>query len=154
MEEHTLQQHLESQFYEDAKRAWEEARLQQIIKGANKYPEPLNPLSWTYGQLVEHGMQENVDQMHYYQCMRVKREHDVDLMKRVVKELEFAVNSYELRGEVEKRLCYVLIALNEIYPEVEQQKEEDKMANELENFVSSLSEKELEVLKQQLGEKK
>lgn len=58
-------QHLEHPFYKDANVYREEVRKEQIIKGAHKYPEPFNPNSWTAKELLQHAMQENVDQAHY-----------------------------------------------------------------------------------------
>jgi len=51
--------------YQKAREHFQRVHMAQIEKGAAKYPEPLNPASWTADQLVEHAMQENVDQMHY-----------------------------------------------------------------------------------------
>lgn len=57
--------HLDSRFYKEAKNYRDLVTIEQILKGAEKYKEPLNPRSWTVKQLVEHAMQENVDQGHY-----------------------------------------------------------------------------------------
>lgn len=65
MNKENTKKHLNHPFYEDANSYRESVRLDQILKGAEKYPEPFNPKSWTSKQLVEHAMQENVDQAHY-----------------------------------------------------------------------------------------
>lgn len=57
--------HLEHPFYGDANKYREDVRREQILKGAAKYPEPFNPKSWTAKELLQHAMQENVDQAHY-----------------------------------------------------------------------------------------
>lgn len=57
--------HLSHQFYRDAHNYREQVRREQILKGAAKYPEPFNPDSWTAQELLQHAMQENVDQGHY-----------------------------------------------------------------------------------------
>jgi hypothetical protein len=60
--------------YVRAKEMWENIRLRQIQKGAEKYPEPLNPASWSVVDLIEHGIMENVDQLHYYIALLEKVE--------------------------------------------------------------------------------
>lgn len=59
------EKHLNHPFYEKAEIVRQTVRLGQIKKGAEKYPEPFNPDSWTAQELLEHAMQENVDQAHY-----------------------------------------------------------------------------------------
>lgn len=59
------QLHLDHPFYKRAQHYREIERYEQIIKGAHKYKEPFNPMSWTPRQLLQHAMQENVDQGHY-----------------------------------------------------------------------------------------
>jgi len=66
--------------YKTAREQWLRVHFEQIAKGAAKYPEPLNPESWTQLQLIEHAMQENIDQFHYLcaarekELLRVRRE--------------------------------------------------------------------------------
>jgi len=57
--------HLNSPFYRECDDYREVQRLGQIKKGADKYPEPFNPNSWSGEELLAHAMQENVDQAHY-----------------------------------------------------------------------------------------
>lgn len=59
------QRHLNHPFYKDANEYREHKRIGQILKGAHKYPEPFTTSSWTSEQIIEHAMQENVDQAHY-----------------------------------------------------------------------------------------
>jgi hypothetical protein len=75
-----LHTHLSNPLYKEANFNWQRTQLQQIIKGAEKYNEPLNPASWTGAQLIEHAMQENIDQAHYLTAIGEK-----------VKELEKAL---------------------------------------------------------------
>jgi hypothetical protein len=75
-----LHTHLSNPLYKEANFNWQRTQLQQIIKGAEKYNEPLNPASWTGQQLIEHAMQENIDQAHYLTALGEK-----------VKELEKAL---------------------------------------------------------------
>jgi hypothetical protein len=90
-----LKNHLNHPLYIDAQNFWNDVQRQQIIKGMEKYPEPLNPQSWTFEQLIEHAMQENVDQAHYLTALREKsREQD----KRI-RELDNLVETLERRNE-------------------------------------------------------
>lgn len=57
--------HLEHDFYRQSHNYREEVRKQQILKGAEKYPEPFTPDSWSDRELIDHTMMENVDQGHY-----------------------------------------------------------------------------------------
>lgn len=63
--EESLQRHLDHQFYKNADEYRDQVRIGQIIKGSEKYNEPFTPSSWSAMQLLEHAMQENVDQAHY-----------------------------------------------------------------------------------------
>ncbi|QGF21765.1 hypothetical protein Sam46_gp66 [Bacillus phage vB_BcM_Sam46] len=57
--------HLLHPFYQRANEYREEERRNQIVKGSEKYPTPFEPMEWTPKQLLQHAMQENVDQAHY-----------------------------------------------------------------------------------------
>lgn len=83
MSEEKLQQHLAHPFYEQSKKFWEAVRIGQIHKGAEKYPEPFTPSSWTNEQLVIHAVMENVDQLHYIVGMKERMEEQ----ERTIKEL-------------------------------------------------------------------
>jgi hypothetical protein len=72
-EENTLDE-IKHHLYRSARRLWQIIQLQQIEKGEAKYPEPLTPSSWTFKELVEHAVQENVDQMHYLMAIQIKCE--------------------------------------------------------------------------------
>lgn len=80
-----LRHHLTHPLYKAANFAWQRTQIQQIVKGAEKYPEPLNPASWTAKQLVEHALQENVDQVHYLVSLGEKVE---ELESKLQKETE------------------------------------------------------------------
>jgi hypothetical protein len=54
-----------SLIYDRAKELWANVQREQIEKGMEKYGTPLNPDDWTNEQLLNHAVQENVDQMHY-----------------------------------------------------------------------------------------
>lgn len=83
-----IEKHLKNPLYKDANFAWQRTQVQQIIKGAEKYPEPLNPFSWTPAQLIEHAMQENVDQAHYLSATLEQ-----------IKEMELWINKYKSDAE-------------------------------------------------------
>jgi hypothetical protein len=59
------EKHLNHPFYAEANQYRETVRREQVLKGAHKYPEPFNPFSWSPKELLQHAMQENVDQGHY-----------------------------------------------------------------------------------------
>ncbi|SMQ75914.1 hypothetical protein SAMN05444673_2564 [Bacillus sp. OV166] len=59
------QKHLNHPFYQDANQYREKVRVGQIVKGSKKYPEPFTTASWSNEEIIEHAMQENVDQTHY-----------------------------------------------------------------------------------------
>lgn len=59
-------------FYEKALKTFQRVQKSQINKGLDKYPEPLNPDSWTTIELIEHALQENIDQLHYLTAMLEK----------------------------------------------------------------------------------
>ena len=75
-----LAKHLNHPFYAEASNYREHIRLGQIMKGAEKYPEPYNPDNYTAKEQIEHFMQENVDQAHYayglyVTCMKLMEEN-------------------------------------------------------------------------------
>jgi len=60
--------------YKDAHERFLRAEEQQNIKAAAKYPEPLNPASWSAEQLADHAAQEAVDMLRYIEALKVKCE--------------------------------------------------------------------------------
>jgi hypothetical protein len=48
-------------FYSRVHTSFTQTQQEQIKKGAEKYPEPFNPHSWTPKELLQHGLQEAVD---------------------------------------------------------------------------------------------
>ena len=52
-------------FYKKARDLWMETQINQIIKGLQKYNEPLTPKRHTAKQLLNHAMEESVDLTHY-----------------------------------------------------------------------------------------
>lgn len=84
--------HLDSRFYKEAENYRECVRVDQILKGAEKYPEPLNPRSWSVQQLVEHATQENVDQFHYIYALgelnKAETKERDDKLDKIIKALE------------------------------------------------------------------
>ncbi|UVI31194.1 hypothetical protein [Paenibacillus spongiae] len=66
---------------------FQEVQKQQIEKGRQKYPEPLNPASWTELELIDHAMQEAVDQVHYLTALRIKvLERQAEMIEMIAKE--------------------------------------------------------------------
>jgi hypothetical protein len=52
-------------FYKKARDLWLETQVNQILKGLQKYHEPLTPKKHTAKQLLTHAMEESVDLTHY-----------------------------------------------------------------------------------------
>lgn len=91
-----LAKHRANPFYEDVLSFWLGIRDGQIKKGAEKYPEPFNPDSWSVEELAVHAMQENVDQAVYITGMRDrlrKQQQHIRNLEDRVKELEDAERS-------------------------------------------------------------
>lgn len=58
--------------YKSAHDRFMRAEEQQNIKAAAKYPEPLNPASWSAEELGDHYAQESVDQGRYVEALVAK----------------------------------------------------------------------------------
>jgi hypothetical protein len=54
-----------------------EAQRKQVAYGIDKYPEPLNPNTWTISETVEHIMDESIDRLHYLIMLRIKLEQHI-----------------------------------------------------------------------------
>lgn len=67
-----LNEQNEHPLYRDAHDRFLRAEAEQNIKAAAKYPEPLNPASWTAEQLGDHFAQESVDQGRYVEALVAK----------------------------------------------------------------------------------
>jgi lipopolysaccharide biosynthesis regulator YciM len=79
------EKHLNSPFYKTVKEKVEHFALQQILKGAETYPEPFNPDSWTEEQLYEHTMQELADAQNYSTGMldrMVKQRQEIERLNK------------------------------------------------------------------------
>lgn len=62
--------HKANPLYGEAKALFERVQARQIAKGAEKYPEPLKAASWSLPQLIDHAMEEVVDQVHYITAIK------------------------------------------------------------------------------------
>jgi hypothetical protein len=89
------QKHFNHPFYIDARKIWTNHQWAQIEKGAVKYPEPFTPSSWTNEQLVEHAIQENVDQLHYIVGMKERMEEQ----EQRIKDLENQIKAVEKNAD-------------------------------------------------------
>jgi hypothetical protein len=104
-----LEDQLNHPLYKRAKEIWERIRFRQIKKASEKYPEPLNHRSWSAIQLVEHGIMENVDQLHYYICLLEKIE---DMESRIA-DLTSRSEKAEKRAEEAEKKCRDILAMGE-----------------------------------------
>lgn len=62
----------EQPLYDEARSYFAEVQEGQIEKGRKKYPADLNEDNWTALDLIDHAMQEAVDQIHYLTALRRK----------------------------------------------------------------------------------
>lgn len=62
----------EQPLYDEARSYFAEVQGGQIEKGREKYPADLNEDDWTALDLIDHAMQEAVDQIHYLTALRRK----------------------------------------------------------------------------------
>ncbi len=83
-----LKQHMEHPFYKEVNQFWHEVQEGQIRKGAEKYPLPFDPDNWTETQLLQHAMQENVDQAHYMYGLYLKIKQRDEIIKRAIEVLK------------------------------------------------------------------
>ena len=83
------EKHFNHKFYGDARKIWVNHQLSQIQKGSEKYPEPFTPSSWSNEQLVEHAIQENVDQLHYIVGMKERMEQQEAQIKLLESKLNY-----------------------------------------------------------------
>ena len=54
-----------------------QAQARQVAYGIDKYPEPLNPNTWSIFETVEHIMDESIDKLHYLIMLRIKLEQSL-----------------------------------------------------------------------------
>jgi hypothetical protein len=95
-----VEHHLSNQLYKDANFAWQRTQVKQIIKGAEKYPEPLNPFSWTGTELVEHALQESVDQVHYLTGLLAQIKEMEIWVEKLTNDVDYWRNKYLNRAGV------------------------------------------------------
>ncbi len=67
MEKYTEKQlkHLNHPFYKVVDDITKQVAEEQILKGAEKYPEPFDPFSWNPEELIHHNLQELRDAQVY-----------------------------------------------------------------------------------------
>lgn len=73
-------------FYKKARDWWTETQVNQIIKGLQKYEQPLTPKKHTARELVQHAMEEAVDLVHYIMALfEVIEDHEKTISQQAVK---------------------------------------------------------------------
>lgn len=104
MEDGKLAEHLNHSFYKKVDKITDEVRLMQIIKGAEKYPEPFTPSSWTGKELAIHALQELRDGQVYV----------VGLLERI-EELESEIEKInQCINEIRKLLKYKMNSVTRV----------------------------------------
>jgi len=133
-----ITKHLFHPLYNDAHATWVSEQHNQIAKGAEKYPEPLNPASWTFEELFRHAVQENVDQMHYLQAMFEKNQTHMKERHGFLEQLK----EMERKKEYWKRQTKKERQLNQEFHDRVKQLEEEKevMFNDLVKYEHQIKE--------------
>ena len=70
----SVEKQLNHYLYKRANELHQETKLEQLSKAAEKYPEPLEPDSWTALQCGKHAFQELIDLEHYVTMQLIKNE--------------------------------------------------------------------------------
>jgi len=65
---------MENEIYRKSKMTIMQAQRKQIGYGLDKYPETLNPNSWTVLETIDHIIEESVDRLHYLGMLRIQLE--------------------------------------------------------------------------------
>lgn len=89
-----LNKQLSHQLYKDANFMYNQVQLQQLVKAAEKYPNPLNEDDWTNEEMLEHGFQELVDQSHYFMMMKNRMEKLMQQLADKTNEANYWRNKY------------------------------------------------------------
>jgi hypothetical protein len=76
-------------FYEKARNLFLKTQDAQIHKGLQKYPEPFNPFSWTPQELLNHGLEEAVDLVHYLVGLKEQLDKQAEYIKQLEQELRY-----------------------------------------------------------------
>lgn len=86
----------EMSMYDRARQAWVKVQQEQISKGMKKYGVSLGDADISFGDLVKHATQENVDQMHYIAALHDKHVQDVHELQ--VKQVEIGMQNTKLKS--------------------------------------------------------
>lgn len=84
-----LERHFNHPFYKKVDEVTTEIAKEQIRKGAEKYPEPFDPKSWTNKELVVHLLQELRDGQVYGVGLLQRLEDQEAQIKEQQKHIEF-----------------------------------------------------------------
>lgn len=96
----TIEAHFTNPLYIQARNTWQQAQADQILKGAQKYPETFNPASWTNDQLFMHAVQENIDQMHYLVGMKQRIDEQQNKLDRIRALVDDCVDPVKAIGQI------------------------------------------------------
>lgn len=67
-----------TQIYKEAKDIIVNAQRKQVAYGIDKYPEPLNPNSWSTVETIDHIIDESIDKLHYLVMLRIKLLREIE----------------------------------------------------------------------------
>ena len=91
-----LLKHFNHPFYQKVDQITDEVKLMQIRKGAEKYPEPFTPSSWTGKELAVHALQELRDGQVYVVGMLERIEEYEQAIDRII----YYFSTVEIRQDV------------------------------------------------------
>lgn len=90
-----LTKHIHHPFYKKVDKLVEDVRMMQLRKGAEKYPEPFTPSSWTGKELAIHALQELRDGQVYVvgmleriEGLEMENRHLRGLLNRICRDVE------------------------------------------------------------------
>lgn len=94
--DNNLLKHYNHPFYAKVDQITDEVKLMQIRKGAEKYPEPFTPRSWTGKELAIHALQELRDGQVYVVGMLERIEGYEQAIDRII----YYFSTVEIRQDV------------------------------------------------------
>jgi tRNA G18 (ribose-2'-O)-methylase SpoU len=107
--EDKVEQQRQHYLYKRANELHTETKEEQLVKAANKYPEPLEPDHWSALQCGRHAFQELIDLEHYVTMQLIKNER----LEANIKELE--QENKELKQQIKEQTAAALRAIRKAY---------------------------------------
>lgn len=90
-----FEKQLSNPLYKDANFLYNRTQLNQMVKAAEKYPNPLNVKDWTPEEVLNHAFEELVDQSHYLTTLK----YHIDDLKAQIKKYRDDANYWKDKYE-------------------------------------------------------